>query len=60
MLCIGWFLLCDLCIVNGMLKVGDNLNGEGLFLMSDIEVCCMDCFEVDLVVLLDVVNCIFE
>ncbi|HET6433627.1 type VI secretion system protein TssA [Dyella sp.] len=42
---IGRFSLRDLRIANGTLKIAGNENGEGLPSLTDIEACCLDCAE---------------
>lgn len=57
---LGRFSLRDLRIANGTLKVGDGDNSEGQPTLTDIEACCMDCPESELVGSLEAVSLIME
>lgn len=57
---LGRFSLRDLRIANGSLKVADEESSGELPTVSDIEACCMDCPEADLLASLEAVGVILE
>lgn len=57
---LGRFSLRDLRIANGSMKVSEAESSEGLPTMADIEACCMDCPEADLIASLDAVSLIMD
>jgi type VI secretion system protein ImpA len=57
---IGRFSLRDLRIATGTLKIGDNPGGEGLPSMTDIEACCLDCAESELMSAMDAASRILD
>jgi type VI secretion system protein ImpA len=57
---LGRFSLRDLRIANGTLKISAAESSEGLPTMTDIEACCMDCPELELIASLEAVSLIME